>query len=274
MNAHSFWLSATLFAVAAANMTLSDISGEYRLEKGTLEFCKPTIAFTNVTRRLRPENVVVGGKRCMSGAADLIIMKNQISSDVLIRTPDISCNNIKELECNNLVVKICQLWFHRPHEDRNRTSKYLGNVAVKKGESYFLLIAKNGACQYIRVSGSSQNPLPRNPDRSPALPSTQPGMSPMKPTPIPSLKPTPSNAGNTESKSPWNWLGPVLGSISTVVAALLGIACAQKERTRRKSAAEVIEKHTVVSKWSEYYHFEVGFRRGCHTLFLYLKLNK
>lgn len=254
MLAFTYCLFATFSALAIADFDFPDIAGVYNIVAGSTQFCNDTVAFTRVSPRFNAESVLFGGVPCTDSRASIY---RRSSDDVDARlgvyvvksVEGTKCGNPDFLTCNGMTAQICHLWFVRPVDEIWQRIGTLGAHRYKKNERYFSLRGKNVDCLYRAIQGSNETSVAEYRKQSASPLPTQDPTSMSKRDEALRVGTEPILAIE-ESNSIWIWLGPVLGAISTVAAALLSILCVQK-RARQKHSKESNDKPAQGPQWDK-----------------------
>lgn len=191
---------------AAANVNVSDITGDYVKEEGFLDFCTPKLEMAGSSRDfLQGTSIQFDGERC-NGSMELrvgVSRREQRKLDFgqrLLGKSDLD----RAIHCRGTYLREFVLRRSvRDHVDRPRG--FLSDFTYKKGEVYALFTGipadqdelGRSACMYRRTKAKSNST---------------------------------DGSSKQEKDSPtvvlWAWLGPVLGAISAIIVGVM--ACFKK----------------------------------------------
>lgn len=210
MNLRFLFIFFALALKSTAEFLLRDVPGTYQLERGNHKKCAGKIALTVTGTRLLPTDIIADGAYCSGSSVHLgngtgahrwgPNKGSKVGAIITVKhTPGCMQRNLK---CGSKELNICSAYFVWPTEDVELNLGTLPPFLHRRARRYFAVhIKPGGSCIYRASNTATSSPT--------ALPSRDP----------------PVIVLNSENHSLWTWLGPVLGAVSTIGAAFVGVTC-------------------------------------------------
>lgn len=243
MGTQLLFLISVFATLVAAEFNFTDIPGVYKKVAGNIQKCWPSITFFKSTRRIHPSDLIMDIANCTDGSIGLKLKPGlrvkefpprfrRHMGTILQTVESRNCSRTLFFICGGRNLQFCKSHFFRTDRDAEFKVPGVGPVLHIRNMRYFTLYDKTGACVYEAEANMALIPSP--------VPSAPDSTAPLSKEPQ-SLRPPPPLTNN-ESRSIWIWLGPVIGALSTVGAALIGIKCMYqgKENERRKHAIDLL----------------------------------
>ncbi len=187
-----------------ADVSFSEIGGKYVLERKSLTMCRPTAEVRNIDNVIPSNSVSFGGVDCSFQG---FLLSRQFGIRGLSRDRNDSIGtaifgNSGPWTCHSSTVRFTDMVFFRPTAAVSyRSPGFSTQFPFQKDVLYFdfaVFGLKPGSCNY-RFSSKSE-------DRNKSTESKAGGTN------------CPTNRGGP---SMWVWLGPILGAVAAIAAALI-----------------------------------------------------
>jgi len=226
-------LSLILAALVSGQATLSDVDGTYTALRTKLTSCPQKLVLNNTSdavARAQTEDIIFDDTVCLAGEIEFSESRGyrrwgeQLREDLGNRVINgtgrrLRCNSTDDLfEFDNFFVfrpRVSRNYFPSQHE-----------VFLEAGTVYIDLWLESpvfGECLYKKITADPLRP-------SPSV------------TPVSRKEKLEEDTAKVTNL--WAWLGPVLGSIATLIAALIAVYCVREEKSRNRQIDPNLAKNS------------------------------